>query len=461
MTRFVVCLMVLFVAAPAWGDLSQSALAQPGAYEAGFRTVTVTRGNGSTFTARLFYPAVSAGEDAPVDASGGPYPGVSFGHGFFQPVGNYQSTLLHLATHGYLVIATNSQGGLFPNHSAFAADILDCLTWLEQQHALAGSDLEGLVDTQAFGLSGHSMGGGAAILAAASLDASDTRVRAIAPLAAANTNPSSIAASSNFFVPVRHIVGSQDTIVTPGTTVQMYNNSARAKQFVNLQGGFHCGFVDGQGFGCDSGAMSRADQLAYIRALLTEFFDLYLKGDQARWRGVWLDAAQDDPRAVYTSAPDSTLAASAGSVTVRTGARRTVDITVTNLGPGEASFEVVAEDAPWAMGPVIVGPLAPGAEGTVSLVIEPPLSEPAGSFTLLVSARSLRDGGTRSAAEVGVTVLCGADFNADGGVDFFDIQDFLQAYLGQDPAADFTGDGSFDFFDVQAFLAAFAAGCAE
>ncbi len=54
---------------------------------------------------------------------------------------------------------------------------------------------------------------------------------------------------------------------------------------------------------------------------------------------------------------------------------------------------------------------------------------------------------------------CAVDLNTDGGVDFFDVQMFLNAYAGDQPAADWVADGNIDFFDVQAFLADFAAGC--
>ncbi len=54
---------------------------------------------------------------------------------------------------------------------------------------------------------------------------------------------------------------------------------------------------------------------------------------------------------------------------------------------------------------------------------------------------------------------CAADFNSDGELNFFDIQDFLDAFAAGDPAADLTNDGVFDFFDVAAFLDAFSAGC--
>jgi dienelactone hydrolase len=433
------------VASPALADLGD-----PGPFLAGFRQVTVTRPpaqGGGTFTARLFYPALAAGQNTAINPAGGPYPAVSFGHGFFQPVSVYQSTLLHLASHGYLVIATDSEGGLFPSHSNFARDLRVSLTFLEEQNALPGSFLQGLVNTAEFGLSGHSMGGGAGILAAV-----DPRVDAVAPLAAADTNPSSIAASSNFFIPVRHIVGSADSIVPPTTTIQMFNNSARAKQFVSLLGGFHCGFVDSQGFGCDSGSMTRADQLRYTRRLLVEFFNLYLKNDQSAWQELWLADTQTDPRVIYTSAPDSALAPATQTITVRAGASADAALTLTNLGPAAAGFDVLAFNSPWPVAPASIGPLAPGAAAPVALPIAPPLSAAPGQAAFVISARSGRDAGTRSTARLTVNIACPADFNTDGVVDFNDLLEYLNLYNALDPEADLNADGVIDFNDLLEFL---------
>lgn len=58
-----------------------------------------------------------------------------------------------------------------------------------------------------------------------------------------------------------------------------------------------------------------------------------------------------------------------------------------------------------------------------------------------------------------VEVPCPPDLNADGVLDFFDVQTFLNYFVQQDPRADFAPDGIFDFFDVLSFLNAFAAGC--
>jgi hypothetical protein len=54
---------------------------------------------------------------------------------------------------------------------------------------------------------------------------------------------------------------------------------------------------------------------------------------------------------------------------------------------------------------------------------------------------------------------CPADFNGDGGVDFFDYLDFVDAFSANLPAADFNDDGSIDFFDYLDFVDAFSLGC--
>lgn len=56
-------------------------------------------------------------------------------------------------------------------------------------------------------------------------------------------------------------------------------------------------------------------------------------------------------------------------------------------------------------------------------------------------------------------MVCQADLNGDGVLNFFDVSAFLSAFNASDLAADFNGDGSLNFFDVSAFLSAFADGC--
>jgi hypothetical protein len=87
-------------------------------------------------------------------------------------------------------------------------------------------------------------------------------------------------------------------------------------------------------------------------------------------------------------------------------------------------------DAPPVQGEAVISLFRPGAPGQVTVLAWIP------------------EGGQ-----------CTADFNGDGELNFFDVQDFLEAFAAGDASADLTNDGVFDFFDVAAFLDAFSAGC--
>jgi hypothetical protein len=54
---------------------------------------------------------------------------------------------------------------------------------------------------------------------------------------------------------------------------------------------------------------------------------------------------------------------------------------------------------------------------------------------------------------------CPGDWNADGVLDFFDVQAYLAAFAAGTPEAELTGDGTLDFFDLQRFLSDFSSGC--
>lgn len=218
-------------------------------------TVTV---DGRSFPARLVQPTGS---------KPGAYPVVAFGHGFAQTASRYASTLAALAARGYVVIAPDSETGLFPNHGRFADDLERSIRWARATVPNAHPSLDAVA--------GHSMGGGAALVAADRHPGIET----VATLAAAETNPSATTASAGVSVPALFIVGDRDTIVRPATTRAMYDRKPPSARFVTITGGYHCGFNDSTSFfglGCDSGAISRSAQLAITRELLGDWLDASL-----------------------------------------------------------------------------------------------------------------------------------------------------------------------------------------
>lgn len=373
-------------------------LASPGPYAAGWRSVTVTRANNTTFTARFYYPATAAGQNAAYNGAGAPYPAITFGHGFFQTVPTYQTTLEHLATHGYFVIATDSEGGLAPNHQNFADDIKRCLTYLEQENANSSSILFGQVAVNRFGASGHSMGGGSSILATSQ----DTRIKALANLAAAETNPSATAAMPAITVPVQLISGSSDTIVPVASNGQlMYNATLSPKILPVIQGGWHCGFQDANGFGCDNGTITRAQQLAETRRMLTAFFDLYLKRSEANWKQVW-GLELDSSFVVSQRSSMIELSPATQTVTAPVGVNTTVNVTVTNRGTTSNAFTVFVEQRRWVVvtNPAVTAALAPGQSANVSFSVRRLWKNPTLVNRLNISLRSNADSLTRSVGTI-------------------------------------------------------------
>src|SRR5438309_635636 len=89
----------------------------PGPYAVGSVDATVSA-SGRSFSARIYYPATSAGSSTPTAA--GQFPAVAFGHGFFQAVSKYASTGTQLASWGIITLLPTSQGGLAPSHTGFA-----------------------------------------------------------------------------------------------------------------------------------------------------------------------------------------------------------------------------------------------------------------------------------------------------------------------------------------------------
>ncbi|MDY7109967.1 MAG: hypothetical protein SYC29_15150, partial [Planctomycetota bacterium] len=385
---FALTAAAILTSAAAGDDLSA-----PGPFEAGWTRVQVTRPDNSTFDATLYYPATTGSAEAPYDGAGAPYPAVSFGHGFLQPVSQYHSTLSHLATWGYFAIASQSNGGLFPDHEQFAGDLNLCLTWLEEQNADAGSPLYEQVAVTCFGLSGHSMGGGASILATAM----DSRIVALANLAAAETNPSAIDAMDQIMIPVRLISGSDDAIVPPDQHGQlMYDNGHAPKQHQIIQGGFHCGFVDEWFWFCDSGDLTREEQLAITRRLLTEFFNLHLKDAQDLWRVVWGPELDDDP--LVETQFEAGIVVTPQMQEIEGGAGDVVSafLGVQNTSDRPDSYALLAEDVAWNV--EIVPPqmpmLQPGEAFDFEAQIEvPPDGEDV--VEIISSARSDLDGATR------------------------------------------------------------------
>lgn len=272
------------------------------------RDLQLTAGDRS-FVVRAFTPALTE-TDGEARLTGGPWPVVVFGHGYLSPVDLYTTLLTDLAAAGYLVVAPTSGGELFPDHARFARDLSVTIDWLTEQNALAGGWLEGAVDLGRIAASGHSMGGGASILATAA----DPRIRSVANLAAAETRPSAIEAAAAITVPSLLISGSADTIApTDAHQRPIFEAITDAPaQLRIITGGSHCGFIDDPsgsglrgaltGLACDTGEIPRAEQLAITHRLLVDWLRWSLDGDAMLTDRVW-SASPGDGTTIETHQP--------------------------------------------------------------------------------------------------------------------------------------------------------------
>jgi predicted dienelactone hydrolase len=188
---------------------------------------------GREIPVRVHYPAAQPGGSPLMGCA---FPSLSFGHGFTIAHTAYEYLATGLAAAGVVVALPATEGGLSPNHAAFGADLRFVATTIGDHPTLVNV----LGPVRAVG--GHSMGGGAAVLAGTGLDG-------YLGLAPANTNPSAIVAAAAISVPALLITGSRDC-VTPRVQhadpiFQALATPLADKRIVEIVGGSHCQFSGG------------------------------------------------------------------------------------------------------------------------------------------------------------------------------------------------------------------------
>lgn len=254
--------------------------AQP--FAVGHRSITYVdpSRNNRQIPTELYYPADAAGNDVLVAA--GAYPVITFGHGFLMVWSAYQYLWLDLVPHGYILALPRTEGSLFPSHERFGGDLAFLVDKLQAEGTTPTSPFYGHIAPTSC-VMGHSMGGGASVLAAAA----NPRITALANLAAAETNPSAIAAAAGVTVPALLFAGSNDCVTPPSQhQVPIYNALApTCKALVTITGGTHCQFAD-TNFNCElgescTGTITREEQHMMIEAYLEPWLAWTLQGDTA------------------------------------------------------------------------------------------------------------------------------------------------------------------------------------
>jgi predicted dienelactone hydrolase len=239
-------------------------------------------GPGRQIECAVYYPATSAGNNTPV--AEGKFPIVVFGHGFAMAWSAYQNVWEYLTPRGYIMIFPKTESSIFPtpSHNDFGLDLVVASNRLLSDNSNPSSPFYQKINGKS-AIMGHSMGGGATMLAAQNND----NIKTIIGLAPAETNPSAIAVTSNITVPALILSGSADGVTPPNEHhIPIFNGLASScKFFVSITGGAHCFFANPNA-ACDFGestsstgiTINRAQQQAFMNSLIGSWLDFYLKG---------------------------------------------------------------------------------------------------------------------------------------------------------------------------------------
>lgn len=171
---------------------------------------------------------------APV--SGRDLPVIGLAHGWLQPVRRYRDTMRYLASWGFVVVAPATERGPIPSYSGLGADLSRAL------RAVANSSLAGgvlTVSDKKFGVLGHSVGGGAAVLAAAG----DAGIKAVVAVTPAASKPA-LRAAGNVLAPGLILVGKYDAM-SDAAGEALARSWAGPVQLREVKGAKHFGLSEG------------------------------------------------------------------------------------------------------------------------------------------------------------------------------------------------------------------------
>ncbi|MBI87077.1 MAG: hypothetical protein CMG63_03245 [Candidatus Marinimicrobia bacterium] len=239
---------------------------------------------------KVYYPAVIEGDSlvtAPEQ-----FPVIVFGHGFIMTWDTYENIWEELVPKGFIMAFPTTEGGLFStDHQEFGWDLKFLVSKIQEEGLNSLSPIYNSVDNNT-AIMGHSMGGGAAFLAADSLCTNGNNqlktIVALAPAESSSNGVSSIASASNIDIPSLILFGSQDGVTPPAShSLPIYNNlSSNRKTLISISGGGHCYFANSNIF-CDLAentsstgiSISRDEQQDITFDFLNLWLDYSLKDD--------------------------------------------------------------------------------------------------------------------------------------------------------------------------------------
>jgi predicted dienelactone hydrolase len=229
----------------------------------------------------IYYPSSTRGSNTPV--ANGTFPVIVLGHGFVMGSDAYQNFYDQLVPKGYIIVFVNMEGSVFANHDAFSKDLAFMVNAMQAENNISTSPFYGKISPKS-ALMGHSMGGGAAVVAA-----SLTPVATLVTFAPATLRINTLIPASLVDAPAIVFSGNRDGVTPPADHhIPIYNNLGSAcKYFISINGGGHCYFANTNS-NCDLGErassgnlqISRSEQQATTFKFLNSWLAYHLKDDQ-------------------------------------------------------------------------------------------------------------------------------------------------------------------------------------
>lgn len=231
----------------------------------------------------IYYPSLQDGDDVLI--ADGEFPVLAFGHGFFMAWSAYDIYWMTLVPEGYIMVFPTTEGSLAPSHADFGKDLAFLCQAMQSEGADDSSPFFEAV-AQTCAVMGHSMGGGSAFLAMEE----DPNITALATVAAAETNPSSVDAAGSVTKPSLVFSGANDCVTPPEDhQIPMYDAlESSCKTFLSVTGADHCQFASesvpcslGQSFCSPQASISAEEQQSVVFTCLIPWLNYYLKNDCA------------------------------------------------------------------------------------------------------------------------------------------------------------------------------------
>ncbi len=241
------------------------------------KTFKDSRRSNRSVATKIYYPVSTVSNQPNV-----PFPVIVLGHGFVMGSDAYQNFYDNLVPRGYIVVFVNTEGSVFANHDAYSKDLAFMVGAIQAENTNASSVLYGKVANKS-ALLGHSMGGGAATVAA-----SLTQVETLVTFAPAQLRFNTLTPASNVTEESIVFSGTSDGVTPPSENhLPIYNNlGSTCKYFISITGGAHCYFANPNS-ACDFGERTSSNNIQITRAqqhqttfrFLNSWLDYKLKGD--------------------------------------------------------------------------------------------------------------------------------------------------------------------------------------